>query len=466
MPKILFMKNANEFIFVLSLFLTLFMGVLSFLIYKRHRDVKFSHLIEFWMALSLHVICSYLFLYEYSHLAPLTMLGWIWPMKAFKSVMEDISGSDKVTRWHYLTLGVGAFVSFALGGYGYPFIWATLPFALAASGVGLHIIFLNFKLNKKDFQTPFHIISSVLFGLFFAVRLLFPLWGSVEEGRLLGFFADLILISGFTGTLFATYLIVGKHHDEEHIQKILKERSEKFLGQSKYSELGMMSAGIAHEINNPLAVIQARTTQLLRIYRQTERQKDLADGLQQILYTSERINRTIQGIREFVHQDERGPSVEVTLKTLFDDILAFCGQRMKNHGVNLRFYGLENFSVVGNKIQLEQVILNLLNNSFDAIEYLPDKWIEVTCKQKGDRIQLYFKDSGPGIPTEIASRMMEPFFSTKDIGKGTGLGLALAKGIVEKHRGSLIYVKDSPHTTFLLELPGPSFTTEWGMPLH
>src|SRR5690606_26377299 len=154
--------------------------------------------------------------------------------------------------------------------------------------------------------------------------------------------------------------------------------------------------------------------------RNPDRQKDLADGLQQILYTSERINRTIQGVREFVHQDDKAPATEITLKTLFDDVLAFCGQRMKNHGVNLRFYGLENFSVVGNKIQLEQVILNLLNNSFDAIEFLPDKWIEVSCYQKGEKIQLYFKDSGHGIPPEIANRMMEPFFSTKNIGKGTG----------------------------------------------
>jgi C4-dicarboxylate-specific signal transduction histidine kinase len=227
----------------------------------------------------------------------------------------------------------------------------------------------------------------------------------------------------------------------------------------------MMSAGIAHEINNPLAVIQARTTQLLRIYRNPEKQKDLADGLQQILYTSERINRTIQGVREFVHQDDHGPMKEIALKDLFDDVLAFCGQRMKNHGVNLRFYGLENYTVIANKIQLEQIILNLLNNSFDAIEFLPDKWIEVSVRTDGDRINLYFKDSGHGIPPEIASRIMEPFFSTKDIGKGTGLGLALARGIAEKHGGSLQYVSDTAHTTFMLELPR-NLNDDWQLPMQ
>lgn len=243
------------------------------------------------------------------------------------------------------------------------------------------------------------------------------------------------------------------------------DKNMKMIGSSKFSELGMMSAGIAHEINNPLAVIQARTTQLLRIYRDPNKQKELADGLQQILYTSERINRTVQGVREFVHQDDNAPMAEIALKNLFDDVLAFCGQRMKNHGVNLRMYGLDNFSVLGNKIQLEQIVLNLLNNSFDAIEFLSDKWIEVSVKGDRDRIQLMFKDSGNGIPPEIANRMMEPFFSTKDIGKGTGLGLALAKGIAEKHGGTLNYVSGGSHTTFMLELPR-NLHQEWPQQAH
>lgn len=243
------------------------------------------------------------------------------------------------------------------------------------------------------------------------------------------------------------------------------EKNLKMIGSSKFSELGMMSAGIAHEINNPLAVIQARTTQLLRIYRDPGKQKEVADGLQQILYTSERINRTIQGVREFVHQDDKGPMCEIALKNLFDDVLAFCGQRMKNHGVNLRFYGIEDFSVMGNKIQLEQIVLNLLNNSFDAIEFLPDKWIEVSVKGNQEKIQLMFKDSGNGIPPEIADRMMEPFFSTKDVGKGTGLGLALARGIAEKHGGTLTYVSGGTHTTFMLELPRQVFDSKWEVPV-
>lgn len=246
-------------------------------------------------------------------------------------------------------------------------------------------------------------------------------------------------------------------HDEyqEKLTKMTKERDSKLMQQSKYSELGMMSAGIAHEINNPLAVIQARTTQLLRNFRDPSKVEELGEGLQQILYTSERINRTVQGIREFIRQDDKSPDQEILLKKVIDDVLAFCGQRMKNHGVNLRFYNIDNYKVIGNKVQLEQIFLNLLNNAFDAIEYLPEKWIEISAHDGGDYLKVFVKDSGNGIPKEIAARIMEPFYSTKDAGRGTGLGLALASGIAEKHGGKLTYVTKSAHTTFLLEFPQP-----------
>jgi C4-dicarboxylate-specific signal transduction histidine kinase len=250
---------------------------------------------------------------------------------------------------------------------------------------------------------------------------------------------------------------IRKIHQEyrDKLERMTTDRDSKLFGQSKYSELGMMSAGIAHEINNPLAVIQARTTQLLRMYRDPDKQHELGEGLQQILYTSERINRTVQGIREFIRQDDKHPDQEIPLKKIVDDVLAFCGQRMKNHGVNLRFYNIDQFKVVGNKVQIEQIFLNLLNNAFDAIEFLPDKWIEISAHDANEKLQIFVKDSGSGIPAEIAKKIMEPFYSTKDAGKGTGLGLALASGIAQKHGGSLSYVQKANHTTFLLEFPKP-----------
>ncbi|MCM2348544.1 MAG: HAMP domain-containing histidine kinase [Bacteriovoracaceae bacterium] len=458
------MKTSIEFIFALSLFVTLLMAGVSYFLYRRHKEKNYVHLTEFWGALAVNVLACGIFQDMMPQVVALSMVGWIWPLKGFRLFLEDISQTELFERWKLITLGAGGFITVALASYGFTFTQYTFPFALSVSIIGLSLVMESKKKMAKDLMSPLHMMAFGLTSLFFISRLAFPFWrvGPTTEGYAL--IVELVLILSLAACVFAVFLeMMKKRHDEE-MEAMLKERNDKLFGQSKYAELGMMSAGIAHEINNPLAVIQARTTQLLRIYRNPEKQKELADGLQQILYTSERINRTIQGVREFVHQDERGPMTQIPIKLLVDDVLAFTGQRMKNHGVNLRFYGLENYSVIGNKIQLEQIILNLLNNSFDAIEFLPDKWIEVSVHQKEDKIQIYFKDSGHGIPPEIASRIMEPFFSTKDIGKGTGLGLALARGIAEKHGGSLQYLSGTTHTTFLLELP-KSPAQEWDLPV-
>lgn len=459
------MKTSAQFVFTLSLFVTLLMGVLSYLSYRRYKEREFAHLTEFWGALTINTWAMGIFAHMMPSVVALSMVGWIWPLRAFRLYLEDISGHKHIERWKYILLGVGAFTTVALASYGFDFTFYTFPFAMAVSIVGLTSLVESVRHTDRENLTFFHWSSFALITLFFMSCLAFPFWRVRPETESYGTIFALVLNIGFAGVALSTYIEMTKRRHDKILETILNERNNRLLGQSKYSELGMMSAGIAHEINNPLAVIQARTTQLLRIYRDSNKQQDISDGLQQILYTSERINRTIQGVREFVHQDEKGPMSEIELKALVDDVLAFCGQRMKNHGINLRFYGLENFSVIGNKIQLEQVILNLLNNSFDAIEYLPDKWIEISAHQTGDKVQVYVKDSGNGIPPEIASRIMEPFYSTKDLGKGTGLGLALARGIAEKHGGTLQYLSNTAHTTFMLELPR-ELESDWGIPLH
>ncbi len=105
--------------------------------------------------------------------------------------------------------------------------------------------------------------------------------------------------------------------------------------------------------------------------------------------------------------------------------------------------------------QISQVLLNLLNNSFDAIEERAEKWIRVRFEINSNKKILIIKvtDSGDGIPNEIVHKMMNPFFTTKDIGKGTGLGLSISKGIIEEHGGHLIYNAQSKNTEFVVELP-------------
>ncbi len=100
-----------------------------------------------------------------------------------------------------------------------------------------------------------------------------------------------------------------------------------------------------------------------------------------------------------------------------------------------------------------QVILNLLNNAYDAIQKDTDKWITVETSNKAGLVFLSVTDSGAIIPDEVKAKMMQPFFTTKEIGKGTGLGLSISKGIVESHGGILAIDNSKVNTSFVIQLP-------------
>lgn len=239
---------------------------------------------------------------------------------------------------------------------------------------------------------------------------------------------------------------------EKDLSFYVNHQDDDLLGKAKFSELGLMSAGIAHEINNPISIINARSTQLMRLCKKKGSHDEILKGLEQILYTSERIARTVRGIRDFIYQDSQQYEDEISLKEIFDNVLVFCSQRLKNHGIELRLFNIHEIRLSGHRVQFEQAFLNMINNSLDAIDNLPEKWIEITAFEGSDTVQIYFKDSGHGIPDDIADEMMKPFFTTKK-SKGTGLGLALVRGIAEGHQGTLMYIKNAENTTFMLELP-------------
>lgn len=234
------------------------------------------------------------------------------------------------------------------------------------------------------------------------------------------------------------------------------EQNDDLFGKGKFSELGLMSAGIAHEISNPLNIITGRIDQLQRNYRNPQKEKENALGIQQIRIAAERITNIIQHLRQYIYRDDMMSEDLISLTELFDDVLIFIGQRLKNHGIELRLINTENKFVKGHRGQLEQAIINLINNSFDAVDSLTEKWIEITAVEGNENVEIFFKDSGEGIPVTVREKMLEPFFTTKKM-KGTGLGLTLVKDIALKHGGELVYIDKAPHTTFMLELPKAQF---------
>jgi PAS domain S-box-containing protein len=234
-----------------------------------------------------------------------------------------------------------------------------------------------------------------------------------------------------------------------------KKRSQQRLMQSaKMSSLGEMAGGIAHEINNPLAIIQGKAEQMRkRIETQAVDLEYFKKNLGQIEKTVERIAKIIKGLRSFSRNAEADPMAEVKVSQIVEDTLELCGERFKNRAIDLRVNSADGLSIECRPSQISQVVLNLLSNAYDAVENSAEKWVQLEVASDGDLVKISVADSGSGIEPGALERIMEPFFTTKAVGRGTGLGLSIAKGICEDHNGCLRYDPLSKHTRFVIELP-------------
>lgn len=236
---------------------------------------------------------------------------------------------------------------------------------------------------------------------------------------------------------------------------IIKQQEAKIFASARLSSLGEMAGGIAHEINNPLAIIQAKAEFLKkRLDPQGKDREFLGEGLDKITATCQRIVGIIKGLRSFSRNSENDPFIPVPLKTVVNDVLGLISEKIKMSFIKLDVDIHEDFVVKGRPAQLGQVFMNLISNSYDSIESQEEKWIHIhaSTMSKG-RLEIRITDSGKGIDGDIQSRIMQPFFTTKEVGKGTGLGLSIAKGIIEDHAGKFWLDSSSPRTCFVIELP-------------
>lgn len=241
---------------------------------------------------------------------------------------------------------------------------------------------------------------------------------------------------------------------QNNLEKLVDTRTKELFHSSRLAALGEMAGGIAHEINNPLAVIEGKATLALEMVNGgLYNQKRLIDDLTLISETTQRIARIVHGLRVFSRSGETDPMVEIPLSEVISDTLSLCQERFRAKGVDL-FLKL-NFQdkIFCRPTQLSQVLLNLLNNSYDATSNTPAPWIEIKSEIKNDKVVIKVIDSGQGIPRAVAEKIMQPFFTTKPVGQGTGLGLSISQGIVEDHGGRLWLDRESQNTCFVIELP-------------
>jgi PAS domain S-box-containing protein len=233
-----------------------------------------------------------------------------------------------------------------------------------------------------------------------------------------------------------------------------RAREQKLQMASKMSTLGEMASGIAHEINNPLAIIAAKASLVARNAKKgSVKPEVIVDDMQKIEMTAERIAKIVRGLRSFSRDASQDPHQIVQLEKVVNEVSEFCAERFKSHLINLKVELAEGLQFFGNPTQISQVLLNLLNNAHDAVLNQEDRWVSLSAKAINGTLKISVMDSGPGIPKQVQEKMMNPFFTTKEVGKGTGLGLSIAKGIVEDHKGQIYYNEKSTNTEFIIELP-------------
>ncbi len=230
----------------------------------------------------------------------------------------------------------------------------------------------------------------------------------------------------------------------------LRRTQEQLLHSEKLAAVGQLISGVAHELNNPLTAILGYSQLLTSSGQLGQQGIEYADKLYK---QAQRTHRIVQNLLSFArqHKPERAP---VQVNQALEETLALRDYDLRMHNIRVHLDLAENLPVTSaDPHQLQQVFLNMVNNAVDAIlEHSTEGDIWVRTALNGDRLCIEFTDSGPGV--KDASRVFDPFYTTKPVGKGTGLGLSICYGIITEHGGT-VRVRNIPTrgASFTIELP-------------
>lgn len=235
-------------------------------------------------------------------------------------------------------------------------------------------------------------------------------------------------------------------------EKQLRKTQSELVQAGKLAALGQMSAALSHEFNQPLGAARnyAENAQLLL---ERDRRDEARSNIDRIIGMIDRMTRISRHLRNFA----RKPNQQLCPVSLAESIVAaqeLLGWRLAKAGVTLEVdLGDLPLHVTGGPVRLQQVLVNLLSNAIDAVEGGPDKRLHLRAQQLGDMVQISLRDHGPGVPDGLQARIFDPFFSTKEVGKGLGLGLSISYNIVRDFGGRLS-MRNQPEggAEFLLEL--------------
>lgn len=246
-------------------------------------------------------------------------------------------------------------------------------------------------------------------------------------------------------------------HLQDEINEKVKELTvskEKLWESQKMASIGRMAGGVAHEINTPLQIIDI-SADLLKEQAMKEKgalAEAVINGTNKIQSVIERISKITNTLRRVSREESMNNKKNEDFNDIIQNAIDLMADHIRKKQIDVKVKLLNSPAIIlCNRAEILQIILNLISNAVDAIENLETKNIKITLTDQVKRFELAIEDSGI-IKQEIADQIMEPFFTTKPVGKGVGLGLSLSKSIVENHDGELFLDKSSSYTRFVLSL--------------
>ena len=341
---------------------------------------------------------------------------------------------------------------FALGPYasGGVFSFMFVPVVVAS------LYFNNIAANLSIYlQIPAMITATLMIfnnTLFVAIAAGFPTILSLIAVKI-----GLVKLKTFNKSLQEkTDELAAKNLELEKLYKELNHAQSHLVNNSKMAALGEMAGGVAHEINNPLTIVKMRISQLERLIKEGSDFKKI-DPMK-ILDSAERsclrIQKIVSDLRDFSDESSDEIFLPTSCGEILERSLSLIKEQLKRDGVDLI---LEDFSphliFDCRSKEMSQVFLCMMQNSYDAIKDLTVKWIKIENYESEGNIHIVFTDCGDGISEEVEQKIFQPFFTTKAIGSGTGLGLSSSLGILKHHSGSIVYDRENKNTSFIISLP-------------
>ena len=228
---------------------------------------------------------------------------------------------------------------------------------------------------------------------------------------------------------------VEKHREAEFRAKM----EQQMIATERLASLGTLSTGIAHEIDNPLAIIKESANYMRLVLGKADmaafpRSKDLSNAVDKIENAVERAKRITHQLLGFVRKHEKS-FMETDLRSIVDETVDFLGKEARQNNIEIQIEAYGEGVIWSNPYEIRQVVINLLTNAIHATQ--PGGHITIRIEDTKDGAELSVADTGCGIPKENLEKIFEPFFTTKPPGEGTGLGLYVSRGIIGRLGGSM-----------------------------